>query len=199
MDTPITSDQPVSRPRPSLIGTVLRLLGSILAGLLVAAALVALIATQFLGYRALAVASDSMTPALRRGDLVVTRPVAINTVEQGDIVAFDEGESVHLTVVHRVVGVVNLTVNTTDSKTGITSTQTSRFLRTKGDANAAVDGEPVGPERFQGLVFITVPVIGGILGAGLVQQILLATAIASGIAWLLYEIVRLRRRRTPEG
>jgi signal peptidase len=199
MDTPTASDQPASRPRQSLIGSVLRLLGSILAGLLVAAALIALIATQFLGYHALGIASDSMTPALRRGDLVVTRPVAINTVEQGDIVAYDEGQSVHLTVVHRVVGVVNLTVNTTDSKTGTTSTQTSRVLRTQGDANPAADGQPVGADRFQGLVFVTVPILGGVLGAGLVQQLLLVVAIATGIAWLVYEIVRLRRRRTPEG
>jgi signal peptidase I len=199
MDTQIASDQPARRPSPSLIGTVVRLMGSTLAGLLVAGALVALVATQFLGYHALGVSSDSMAPALRRGDLVVTRPVAINTVGQGDIVAYDEGELIHLTVVHRVVGVVNLTVNTTDSKTGTISTEKSRLLQTKGDANPAVDGQPVGAERFKGLVFITVPVVGGVLGAGIVQQILLAVAIGTGIAWLVYEIVRLRRRRTPEG
>jgi signal peptidase len=193
-------EQPTAgRPGRNLVGTALRLAGAALAGLLVAAALVALIATQFLGYRALAVASDSMAPALRPGDLVVTRPVAIDTVDPGSIVAFDEGTLTHLTVVHRVAGVINLTVNTTDSKTGTTSTQTSRLLQTKGDANPAVDGEPVGAERFLGLVFITLPTVGGILGAGLVQQALIAIAIVTAVAWAIYEIRRLRNPRKPEG
>ncbi len=186
------------RGRLTPIGVIVRLIGSILAGLLVAAVVVTLVATQFLGFHAFGIASDSMLPALHRGDLVVTRPVSISAVTSGDIVAFDEGQVTKVTVVHRVVGVINVTVNTTDSKTGIKSSDTSRLLQTKGDANPAADGTPVAADRFRGLVFVSVPAVGGVLGAGQVQSLLFAVAIATAVMWLVYESVRFRRRRrTP--
>jgi signal peptidase len=199
MESTAASDLPVSHQhRLTPIGFVLRLIGAFLAGLLVAAVVVALIATQLLGFHALGIASDSMAPVLQRGDLVITRPVPITTVTSGDIVAYDEGQFTRVTVVHRVVGVINVTVNTTDSKTGVKSSDTSRLLQTKGDANPTVDGVPVAGDRFRGLVFVSLPVVGGILGSGQVQQLLIGLAIATAVAWLVYEVVRFRRRRaTP--
>jgi len=194
MSTIPAADQPAVRARPRAIAVAGGLLGAVIAGLLVAALLIALIATQVLGFHALAIASGSMVPALNQGDLVVTRPVPISQIRQGDVVAFDEGEITHLTVVHRVAGIVNVTINTTDSKTGAKSTRTDRLLLTKGDANRGADGTPVSSERYKGLVFVTVPAVGGILGAGIVQQLLLGLAIITAVAWLAYEIVRFRRR-----
>lgn len=194
----VATDPSVDRSQKSRIGVVGGLVGAIFAGLLVAALVLALIATQLLGYHAFAVASDSMAPTLHRGDLVVTRPVAVNTVNQGDIVAFLEGETTPLTVVHRVAGVIDVTVNTTDSKTGAKSTETSRLLLTKGDANPNRDGQAVEPDRFRGLVFIKVPSIGGVLGAALFQQIVLAVAILTAVAWVAYEVRALRRKRRTD-
>ncbi len=199
MESTVASDLPVSHQhRLTPIGFVLRLIGALLAGLLVAAVVIALIATQLLGFHALGIASDSMAPVLQRGDLVITRPAPITTVSNGDIVAFDEGEFTRITVVHRVVGVINVTVNTTDSKTGAKSSETTRLLRTKGDANPTLDGVPVATDRFRGVVFVSLPTVGGVLGSGQVQQVLFGLAIATAIAWLVYEVVRFRRRRaTP--
>jgi signal peptidase len=197
MESTTAADLPVShQDRLTPVGFVLRLIGAVLAGLLVAAVVIALIATQLLGFHALGIASDSMAPVLQRGDLVITRPVAITTVSNGDIVAFDEGQFTTVTVVHRVVGVINVTVNTTDSKTGAKSSEASRLLRTKGDANPTLDGVPVAADRFRGVVFVAVPTVGGVLGSGQVQQVLLGLAIATAIAWLVYEVVGFRRRRT---
>ena len=44
---------------------------------------------------------------------------------------------------------------------------------------------------------IPVPVVGGVLGSGQVQQLLIGLAIATAVAWLIYEIVRYRRRARP--
>lgn len=198
MDTLTATDLPASRgPRPGILGVALRVFAGVAAGLLVAALVVALVSTQFLGYRALAIASDSMGPAIHPGDLVLTRPVSIETVNQGDVVAYDEGDVVHVTVVHRVVGVINVKVNTTDSQTGSTTTQTTRILRTQGDANPTADAGSVGADRFRGIVFATVPVAGSLLASGAAQQVLVGLAVLIGVVWLLYEIVLYRRRGTP--
>jgi signal peptidase I len=197
MESIVAPDLPAgARDRLTPVGIVLRLTGAILAGLLVAAVVVALVATQLLGYHALGIASDSMDPALHRGDLVITRPVPITAVASGDVVAFDEGQLTQITVVHRVIGVVNVTVNTTDSQSGVRSSSTSRLLQTKGDGNPAPDGTPVSADRFRGLVFASVPGVGGILGSGQTQTVLVALPIVTAVLWLAYEIVRYRRRRS---
>jgi signal peptidase I len=200
MDALAATEPTVGRSGKSLGGVVFGLLGGILAGLFVAALIFSLIATQLLGFHVFAVASNSMAPTLNRGDLVVTRPAAVTTVKQGDIVAFIEGETTPLTVVHRVAGLINLRINTTDSKTGATGTEESRLLLTRGDANPTNDGQPVEPDRFRGVVFITVPAIGAVLGATIFHQVLLAIAILTALAWFAYELRALRRRRrTTEG
>jgi signal peptidase I len=195
MDALAATDPSVGQPQRSPFGVTFGLLGAVLAGLLTAALIFSLIATQLLGFHVFAVASNSMAPTLNRGDLVVTRPAAVMTVNQGDIVAFIEGETAPVTVVHRVAGVINLRVNTTDSKTGATGTEESRLLLTKGDANPTNDGQPVQPDRFRGVVFITLPAIGAVLGATIFHQVLLAIAIVTALAWFAYELRALRRRR----
>jgi signal peptidase I len=200
MDALAATEPTVGRSGKNLSGVVFGLLGGILAGLFVAALIFSLIATQLLGFHVFAVASNSMAPTLNRGDLVVTRPAAVTTVKQGDIVAFIEGETTPLTVVHRVAGLINLRINTTDSKTGATGTEESRLLLTRGDANPTNDGQPVEPDRFRGVVFITVPAIGAVLGATIFHQVLLAIAILTALAWFAYELRALRRQRwTTEG
>lgn len=198
MDALVATDPSIQSKR-SWRRLVVGLMGAIVAGLLVAALITALIATQFLGFHALAVASDSMAPALNHGDLVLTRPVAISAVHQGDIVAFVEGETTPVTVVHRVAGVIDVNVNTTNSTTGAITTETSRLLLTKGDANPTRDGQAVEPDRFRGLVFATLPSVGGVLGAGIFREILLTIVVLTAVAWFVYEVRSLRRRRTTQG
>ena len=71
--------------------TSLRLFAGVVAGLVFGLAVVALIATQLLGYRLAAIASDSMVPALSRGDLILTRPASIDNMQRGDVVLFESG------------------------------------------------------------------------------------------------------------
>ncbi len=169
----------------------------IAAGLVVAIAIVGLIATQVMGYRVLGIASDSMIPALDRGDLIVSRPVSINSIGHGDIVVFDEGQQTRLLVAHRVVNIIKVNLNVTDSRTGAQHTEHSQILRTQGDANPLVDPVPVDARTFVGVLLVRLPGIGGLFGSATVQQGLLVVALAIGLTWLAYEgNARLRRRAT---
>ncbi len=184
-------------PRPR---TVLAFAAALVAGLAVGGLLVAVIATRFLGYHILAVESDSMAPALRRGDLIVTRPVPITEANVGDTVLYDEGTQVHLLVAHRVISVVNLNTNIHDSRTGKTTTEHTRLLRTQGDANPQPDGQVVDASRFRGVLWFYVPHVGAVLGAWNFQQTLLAIAALTALAWVAYEVRSLwRRRRAARG
>lgn len=93
--------------------------------------------------RALAFTSGSMSPAIRTGDLAVTRPVPVDRLAVGDIVSVFDARGVRVT--HRVVQVDG-----------------PRQLRLKGDANEFAD--PL-PYRVDGvdLVLFSVPAAGYLL------------------------------------
>jgi signal peptidase len=173
--------------------TLLRRLASILAGLVLGFALVAVIATQVFGYRVAAIASDSMRPTLAPGDLVIARPVPIGDIAHDDIVLFETGETTKILVAHRVANIVTVNMNITDSATGQTRTERTQILRTKGDGNATIDEQPVDDVAYRGLVFVTVPGIGNLLASPLPFA---GLAVVIGVAWLLLEVAtRIRGSR----
>lgn len=81
-------------------GVLGALLALLLAGSLVAAALGVL-----LGYRPQAVRSSSMHPALRMGDLALTRLVPPTALRPGDVVTFRDPSQQTRLLTHRVVRV----------------------------------------------------------------------------------------------
>lgn len=174
---------------------LLGLVGSALFGLIIGTLVIAIFATQFLGYRVATIQSFSMEPVLDRGDLIIVRPTNINDAEVGDIVLFEEGQNVRMLVAHRVDGVFNVTTNVTDRATGKTSASTTKVLRTKGDANDKPDSEYVSADRFRGKLLWTVPNAGLIGNRIPLQQILLLVTVVSAVAWALYEWRRARSRR----
>ena len=70
------------------------------AGVLV---LLALTASSLLGYRALVVRSDSMAPALKTGDVILTRLQRPSAVEPGDVVTFADPSRSNRLITHRVI------------------------------------------------------------------------------------------------
>jgi len=89
------------------------------------------------------VAGGSMSPALHLGDMVVASKVTPDTIREGDIIEFQQGE---MRVIHRVVA--------------IQGSGDSRQFITKGDANNIPDASPVSPEQVRGKLIFAVPKIG---------------------------------------
>lgn len=173
--------------------SVIRTLANILAGLVLGVALALLIATQVFGYRLAAVATDSMRPALTPGDLIVTQPAPITEITHDDIVLFETGVNTRILVAHRVVNLIQVNLNITDSQTGETRTERSQMLRTKGDANADIDPEPVDASNYRGRLWLTFAGAGSLLAT---PTPFILIAVVLGAAWLATELLRARRPRS---
>jgi signal peptidase len=98
--------------------------------------------TGLFGVRPTLVSGVSMEPALRAGDVVITREVSTDQVQVGDIIRFQLGGSY---VLHRVMEI---------QKDG----GQIQFI-TRGDANN-VDDAPLPESEFEGKVIVVVPKIG---------------------------------------
>ena len=98
------------------------------------------------GYRPLIDHSDSMRPAIRAGDLVITSAEPAVAVRRGDIVTFADPALGGKLVTHRVVGIAR--------RGG------SIAFLTRGDANSAPESWSVHRDASIGKVVIRVPAIG---------------------------------------
>jgi signal peptidase len=116
------------------------LVGTFVATLILSLAGVAAVATLLPRSTATVVASGSMQPALREGDVLVYREVAIDSVGKGAVVVVDAGGQ---QIVHRVVDV-----------------HPDGSLSTKGDANASTDSFRTTQRELEGAGVVLVPWIG---------------------------------------
>lgn len=121
------------------------LLGAVAVGYLtVLAALVAWTVLPLLwGWSTYVVQSESMAPAVRGGDALITARVDPATIRVSQIVVVDDPAVPGRVLSHRVVSV------DPDGK-----------LLTRGDANAQNDSTPVAPDRVHGLARLRVPYVG---------------------------------------
>lgn len=91
----------------------------------------------FLGGTRYLVVSDSMSPTINRGDVIISRET--DTPEVGQIVTFvQDGEL----LTHRITRIVQ------------------GEIYTQGDANMAEDFEPISAENILGVVVYKIPFIG---------------------------------------
>lgn len=105
--------------------------------------LVVWFSTGLVGVHPTTIMSGSMRPSIDVGDMVLVRDVNAESVVEGDIVQYWNGDEM---VVHRVVD--------------IEYDRNERVFVTKGDANSTPDSEPVTARQIQGEVMFTVPMIG---------------------------------------
>jgi signal peptidase len=92
---------------PTVRGSARQWIGNAALTLLIAGAVILLSVGigAVLGFRALVVRSGSMAPAIRSGDVVVTRLVRPSAAEPGDVVTFRDPSRQGDLVTHRVVQV----------------------------------------------------------------------------------------------
>ncbi|HSW41818.1 MAG TPA: signal peptidase I [Patescibacteria group bacterium] len=147
------------------------------------------------GWRIVAIASDSMAPAISRGDLVLVRPTSPADLTNGDLILFSTGEQTRVEVVHRVYSIVTLNLSV-EQPDGTFATASQRQFLTKGDANAAPDAWRVDARNLQGRVYAILPGLGWPLLDYPVALLLGALAAVLGLMWVAYELARVLRRRT---
>jgi len=128
---------PSLRRAGNLLGLVVLAVAVVLAVLLVAPGLVGAEAS-------LVVKSDSMSPAIQAGDVVVVTGADAMSLSAGTVITYREpGGTV---VTHRIVEVVK--------------TDDGIRYRTKGDANEEPDRALVTPAQVRGTVWFTIPLLG---------------------------------------
>jgi signal peptidase I len=135
---------------------------------LVLALLLGAAALDLSGHGLFVVTGSSMEPAVPRGALVIVRPTVPATLAVGDIVTY------HLrgrAVTHRIAA--------------IDEYGDARAFRTKGDANAAADPEPVAFDDRAGLLVAQVPLAGYLLGLIQAHGRTLALILAAALAVLV--------------
>jgi signal peptidase len=128
------------------------------------------------GWRAEAILSGSMTPQVQPGDVVLVSSLPPARIRLGEVIAFKD-PAMPRVLVHRVVAVL-----------------ADGDLRTKGDANAAPDSDPVPPASVLGVARLRVPAVAlplywartgqygrlALAAAGLVGALVLAGSAVSG-------------------
>ena len=159
-----TKQQEPARKRGEgkLVPVLCNVFGTILI-IVVFAMVLPLSVPQLMGYEVYEVVSGSMEPAIPVGSVIYVRPVPPADVEEEEIVAFYEDDSV---VSHRVVA----------------NRVAMRELVTKGDANNTEDLEPVPYDNVIGKVALNIPVLGKIMAlySSNVGKIYLFIALACG-------------------
>ena len=120
----------------------LRLIGNCIIILVIVACL-PLAIPRAMGMQEFNVITGSMTPEIPIGSIVYVKPMDLQELSVGDIVAFDSGASV---VTHRIVEI----------------DYEERKLTTKGDANPANDFMPVSYANVRGKVVAHYPYIGNL-------------------------------------
>lgn len=112
--------------------------------LLMIAAVFTYLAPHF-GWRVDTLSSGSMEPQLKVGSLVVTQPVAPETVVVGDIITLRTATVAESPITHRVIGI---------------QSNPSLHFTTKGDANSSRDPFDVPARNLVGKVCFHVPYLG---------------------------------------
>jgi signal peptidase len=175
MDALAPATERAAKARPKLERT-LRLAdraSSVVCGLAVAT-LIALLGAMALGYRPLIDHSDSMKPAIRAGDVVITHYQLAASIRPGEIVSFNDPVLDNRLVTHRVVSV--------------DAAGAELHFVTRGDANAAPESWTAARGSRLGVVVLRIPAVGRAIawmGDRWVRAVLLAlVAFLLGVALL---------------
>lgn len=150
-------------------------------GLAVAVFLLLAVGPHVLGYRTMTMLTGSMSPMIEPGDVTVVTPIAVEDVAEGMVLTYHQPIGDRSLVTHRVVEVQQ-------DATGAVS------IRTKGDANEAIDPWTAtleGDTAYQ--VRAVVPELGHLIQAlrtPVITQVLLYGAPALLAGWLLLGIWR---------
>ncbi len=168
----------------AVIAKVCNFIGVLLM-LIVIVVMVPLTVPKFFGYNVYAVLTGSMTPAYSVGSVLFVQKCEAEEIETGDVITFGLGTGTDNVMTHRVVEI--------DEKSGC-------FI-TKGDANDAVDSEPVRFDRLIGKVVLCIPGMAEVSGFVNSTTGKAVTFIAFALAfclWIVADMLAPKKRETKE-
>ncbi|MCR4614775.1 MAG: signal peptidase I [Clostridiales bacterium] len=125
----------------------------------------------FTGTDMYSVATDSMSPTMKTGDVIMIRSVKTEDIEAGDIITVDFSDRTG-SFTHRVTKV--------DTKNG--------WVYTKGDANVSEDPFPTDLAYVKGRVVFIIPAL-GFFSLAIGRKILLTVLASSAIILLIVRTV----------
>lgn len=168
-------------------------MGRVLAWLVILAVAAILLLAVFVprvaGATPYAVLTGSMRPDLPPGTLVVVKPKDFDQIAVGDVVTYQLESGRSEVVTHRVVGV----------NVGMDG---ERTLRTRGDANGALDADPVREVQVKGVLWYSVPVLGHahtmLDGKERQMAVYVVAALLLGYAGFMFTSALRDRRRGSE-
>lgn len=95
------------------------------------------------GYEAYIITTDSMTPTIRAGDVIITKKVGKEKIQKGDIITFYTNSEINT---HRI--------------TNIEEKDNETYYTTKGDNNNVEDSQKIKFSEIIGKHIITLPYLG---------------------------------------
>lgn len=133
---------------------------------------------ELFGYKFMMVQSDSMTPTISAGDLVVGRPLEHGSIREGQIVTYRHQAARRL-ITHRVVEV--------------TKVGSEPAFHAKGDANNVEDGGPILTRDVVAVYSFRIPYAGYLLAFARTWIGLVVLVILPSLVLMASEAVRLAR------
>lgn len=109
----------------------------------IAALMAYAVVPMLFGWSTYVVQSESMAPAVRAGDALVSSSIVRSELERGQVVVIDDPAVDGRLLSHRVVAI-----------------RADGSLVTRGDANQQADSTPVQPDRVRGVARLRVPFVG---------------------------------------
>jgi len=148
MSTQVAEQSTVVAPKKRIRTIISSVLTYAFYVIIAAFLLFAIVIPHIIGARVMTVLTGSMEPNLPVGDMIVSQPVDVDTLQPGDIIDYlpSSNWTGGLTITHRVQSMV---------KTGGHVTQ----ITVKGDANPVAD-QPITPDQIKGKVVYTIPLAG---------------------------------------
>lgn len=125
------------------------------------------------------VLSNSMSPSIHAGDVVVVDSVDPATVEEGDVITYERNDEL---VTHRVIEVM--------TENG------ERTFHTQGDANEDPDPTPVPASAVVGVVLFHVPLVGHVIAFGQTALGTVLLVIVPAVLLILNELYALYQDAT---
>ena len=101
---------------------------------------------SLLGYKAYIITTDSMTPSINAGDVIIVKKVQEEKLQVGDVITFQKQDKV---ITHRI--------------TNIEEQDGKKVYTTKGDNNNLEDNETIEYANIEGKNVLTIPKLGYII------------------------------------